>query len=37
MIALSATNDRRIQSSDSIEMYGYRTSKDIIGKNVKIE
>ena len=31
-IALSANDDKRIQSIDSVETYAYRTSKDLICK-----
>ena len=32
MIALSANDDKRIQSMDLVETHAYRTSKDLICK-----
>ena len=32
-IALSGDNDNTIQSTDTIEIYGYETSKDLAFKN----
>ena len=31
-IALSSNDDKRMQSIDSIETYGYGTSKDLVSK-----
>ena len=36
-IALSANDDKRIQSIDSIETYAYGTSKELIYKNEEIK
>ena len=34
-IALSANNDKRIQSIDSVETYAFGTSKDLLCKREK--
>ena len=34
---MSAKDDKRIQSTDSIERYGYRTSKDLVCKKEEIK
>ena len=36
-IALSSNDDKRMQSIDSIETYGYGTSKDLESKKEEIE
>ena len=36
-IALSSNDDKRMQSIDSIETYGYGTSKDLVSKKEEIE
>ena len=36
-IALSSSDDKRMQSIDSIETYGYGTSKDLVSKKEEIE
>ena len=36
-IALSVNDDKRIQSIDSIEIYGYETSKDLVCKREEIK
>ena len=34
---LSSNDDKRMQSIDSIELYAYGTSKDLVSENVKIK
>ena len=36
-ITLSANDDKRIQSVDSIETYAYRTSKDLVSEKDEIK
>ena len=36
-IALSSNDDKRMQSIDSIEIYAYGTSKDLVSEKVDIE
>ena len=36
-IALSSNDDKRIQSTDSIETCAYRTSKDLVRKKEEIK
>ena len=36
-IALTANDDKRMQSTDSIETYAYGTSKDLVRKKEKIK
>ena len=36
-ITLSATDDKRIESIDSVETYAYRASKDLICKEEEIK
>ena len=36
-IALSLNDDKRMQSIDSIEIYAYRTSKDLVSEKKEIK
>ena len=36
-IALSSNDDKRMQSTDSIETYPYRTTKDLVGEKEDIK
>ena len=36
-LTLSSNNGKRMQSVDSIEIYGYGTSKDLISKKEEIK
>ena len=37
MVALSSTDDKRMQSIDLIETYAYGTSKNLVGKKEEIQ